>query len=76
MPQELWEVVKTAQATMTRATRPVSNRSKAAFWTHQRLRYLMSGLMKCGLCEASYTKSGAYRFACAGARDRAHQKVA
>jgi hypothetical protein len=54
---------------MARATRP--DRKKADFWKHQRPRYLFSGLMKCGACGASYTKYGANRFACAGARDRA-----
>src|SRR6476660_509373 len=54
---------------MARATRP--DRKKAEFWQPQRPRYLLSGLMKCGACGASYTKCGANRFACAGARDRA-----
>ena len=69
MPQELWDAVKARQAQMARATRP--DRKKADFWKHQRPRYLLSGLMKCGACGASYTKYGANRFACAGARDRA-----
>ncbi len=34
-------------------------------------RYLLSGLIKCGVCGASYTKCGANRFASVGARDRA-----
>jgi site-specific DNA recombinase len=54
---------------MTRATRP--DRKKADFWKHQRPRYLLSGLMKCGACGANYTKYGANRFACASTRDRA-----
>src|SRR5262245_47764800 len=41
------------------------------FWELQRPRYLLSGLMKCGCCGASYTKCGLYRFGCAAARDRA-----
>ena len=69
VPQELWDAVKARQAQMARATRP--DRKKADFWKHQRPRYLLSGLMKCGACGASYTKYGANRFACAGARDRA-----
>jgi hypothetical protein len=54
---------------MARATRP--DRKKADFWEHQRPRYLLSGLMKCGACGANYTKHSANRFACASARDRA-----
>ena len=69
VPQELWDAVKARQAQMTRATRP--DRKKTDFWKHQRPRYLLSGLMKCGACGASYTKYGVNRFACAGARDRA-----
>ena len=69
VPQELWNAVKARQAQMARTTRP--DRKKAVFWKHQRPRYLLSGLMKCGACGASYTKYGANRFACAAARDRA-----
>ena len=69
VPQELWDAVKARQAQMARDTRP--DRKKAEFWKHQRPRYLLSGLMKCGVCGANYTKYGASRFACAGARDRA-----
>ena len=69
VPQELWEAVKSRQAEMSRATRP--DRKQIDFWRHQRPRYLLSGLMKCGACGASYTKYGVNRFACAAARDRA-----
>lgn len=69
LPQSLWEAVKDRQQSMTRDTRPEKERQ--AFWALQRPRYLLSGLMKCGLCGASFTKYGSNRFACAGARDRA-----
>ena len=69
VPQELWDAVKVRQARMSRETRP--DRKQADFWKHQRPRYLLSGLMKCGAYGASYTKYGANRFACAGACDRA-----
>lgn len=73
MPQQLWDKVKARQRARTRDTRPNTTNAKAAdgFWQHQRPRYLLSGLMKCGRCGANYTKYGANRFACAGARDRA-----
>ena len=67
VPQDLWDAVKVRQRQMARETRPDRKRN---FWTHQRPRYLLSGLMKCGLCGASFTKSGHNRFACAGSRDR------
>ena len=67
VPQDLWDAVKARQRQMSRETRPDR---KQGFWAHQRPRFLLSGLMKCGLCGASYTKHGLNRFACAGARDR------
>ncbi len=69
IPQELWEAVKARQSEMARATRPDVKRRD--FWELQRPRYLLSGLMKCGCCGASYTKCGLHRFGCAAARDRA-----
>jgi site-specific DNA recombinase len=69
VPQELWDAVKARQHKLARNTRPDCKR--AEFWKHQRPRYLLSGLMKCAVCGANYTKFGANRFACAGARDRA-----
>jgi hypothetical protein len=68
VPQELWDAVKARQREMTRNTRP--DRGQNEFWKHQRPRYLLSGLMKCGACGASYTKYGKSRFACAALRDR------
>ena len=69
VPQELWKAVKARQSEMARVTRPDAKRKN--FWELQRPRYLLSGLMKCGCCGASYTKSGLHRFGCAAARDRA-----
>jgi len=70
VPQELWDAGQgSASADGARNTRP--DRRREEFWKHQRPRYLLSGLVKCGACGASYTKYGASRFMCAGARDRA-----
>lgn len=68
VPEALWDAVKARQQQRTRNTRP--NRDHRGFWTHQRPRYLLSGLMKCGACGSSYTKYGQNRFACAAVRDR------
>jgi hypothetical protein len=68
VPQGLWDAVKARQQQMMRNTRP--DRKKQDFWMHQRPRYLLSGLMKCGACGSSYTKYGQNRFACAALRDR------
>ena len=69
IPQDLWDAVKARQGKMTRDTRPETRRTD--FWELQRPRYLLSGLMKCGACGASYTKYGLHRFGCSAARDRA-----
>ena len=66
--QDLWEAAKTRQQAVTRETRP--SRGRQEFWKNQRPRYLLSGLMKCGVCGASYTKHGQSRFACAAFHDR------
>ena len=68
VPQDLWDAVKARQQQITRNTRP--DRRQQDFWKHQRPRYLLSGLMKCGVCGSSYTKYGKDRFACAALRDR------
>ncbi len=69
VPQDLWDAVKTRHAEMTRDTRPDTRRKD--YWQLQRPRYLLSSLMKCGQCGASYTKYGLHRFGCSAARDRA-----
>ena len=68
VPQDLWDAAKARQRQMALDTRPSD--SKQGFWQHQRPKYLLSGLMKCGSCGSSYTKYGQNRFACAGFRDR------
>ena len=67
--KELWDAVKERQSEMTRDTRPDTKGKD--FWQLQRPRYLLSGLMKCGACGASYTKYGLHRFGCSATRDRA-----
>jgi site-specific DNA recombinase len=69
IPEELWEAAKRRQGEMARNTRPDTYRK--AFWQLQRPRHLLSGLMKCVACGASFTKCGLHRFGCAAARDRA-----
>ncbi len=68
VPDDLWHAVKERQKAAHRETRP--DKSSVAFWNLRRPQYLLSGLMKCGSCGASYTKSGANRFGCAAARSK------
>jgi hypothetical protein len=58
-----------ARARRVPRERPDTQRN--GFWQLQRPRYLLSSLMKCGQCGASYTKYGLHRFGCSAARDRA-----
>jgi site-specific DNA recombinase len=64
--QELWDRVKARQAAMRCDTRPdVRIRPD-----RRRPRYLLSGLVVCGVCGARYTKISADLFGCAAARNK------
>ena len=47
-----------------------ANPPKSGFWSHQRPRYLLTGLMRCGVCGGGYTKISANLFGCAAARNK------
>jgi len=68
VPDDLWCAVKERQKAAQRETRP--DKSSVSFWNLRRPKHLLSGLMKCGACGASYTKHGANRFGCAAARSK------
>ena len=68
VPDNSWHAVKDRQKAAHRETRP--DKSSVAFWNLRRPQYLLSGLMRCGSCGASYTKYGANRFGCAAARSK------
>ena len=57
---------------MTRPTtaEPLDEEPNTGFWSHQRPRYLLSGLMRCGACGGGYTEISANLFGCAAARDK------
>ncbi len=67
--QDLWEAVKVRQLSVTRNTRPDVNADKP-FWEKTRPRYLLSGLLKCGVCNGNYTKISQNLFGCATARNK------
>ncbi|PTW47930.1 DNA invertase Pin-like site-specific DNA recombinase [Sphingomonas faeni] len=64
---ELWERVKSRQATLPRAAKPRTEIGTLPFFAQQRPKYLLSGTMICGSCGGSYTKSGKTRFGCQAA---------
>ena len=54
--QGLWDAVKGRQRSVTRNTRPDVNADKP-FWEKTRPKYLLSGLLKCGVCTGSIPTS-------------------
>ncbi len=82
---ELWLAVKDRQGRVRRKAGPTGtgdaanqptaringeNKSKGGFWTHQRPRHLLTGLLRCGACGGGYTKYSATLFACAAVRNK------
>lgn len=67
--QALWDRVKARQETVKRNTRPDCE-GERPFWDRTRPRYLISGLMRCGVCGGSYSKISQNLFGCAAARNK------
>ena len=72
---ELWQAVKQRQGEASKKhgrqskdQAPIQERT--GFWSHQRPRYLLSGLMTCGACGGGYAKISANLFGCAAARNK------
>jgi hypothetical protein len=73
---ELWQAVKARQNEARKnATHPspaatAEDQAKPGFWTHQRPKHLLTGLMRCGACGGGYVKISANLFGCAAARNK------
>jgi site-specific DNA recombinase len=67
VPLELWDRVKSRQAILARAPKSRPETAVLPFFAQQRPKYLLTGKMTCGICGASYAKSGKSRFGCQGA---------
>jgi site-specific DNA recombinase len=52
------------------SARNTGTQPKSGFWSHQRPKYLLTGLMRCGTCGGGYTKISANLFGCATARNK------
>lgn len=67
----LWQAVKVRQGRMTTKSlgddRPDQTKP---FWDRRRLRYLLSGLMRCGVCGGGFAKISAAHFGCSTARNK------
>ena len=66
---DLWQAAKFRQASLDLAM-AARHGDKAPFWSKQRPKFLFSGLMRCAACGSGYSKSGAERFGCSGARNK------
>jgi DNA invertase Pin-like site-specific DNA recombinase len=73
---ELWQAVKARQTVARKnaahpsPTAPAEDQAKPGFWTHQRPKHLLTGLMRCGACGGGYVKISANLFGCAAARNK------
>ncbi|MEI6560385.1 MAG: recombinase family protein, partial [Rhodospirillaceae bacterium] len=69
VPAELWQAVNDRQLLVKKGTRPDCQEDKP-FWEKTRPKYLLSGLLTCGQCGASFVKMSANHFGCAAARNK------
>jgi DNA invertase Pin-like site-specific DNA recombinase len=73
---ELWQAVKARQndarkrATMQTAIAATEDQATPGFWSHQRPKHLLTGLMRCGACGGGYVKISRNLFGCAAARNK------
>jgi site-specific DNA recombinase len=70
VPDALWLAARARQTKLDAAQTISAEQPTTAFWSKQRPRYLFSGLMRCGICGAGYSKANAERFGCSGARNK------
>ncbi len=62
VPQELWDAVKSRQKELNKRT--------GNFGVKKRPQYLLSGLLKCGVCGGGFTKVNGERYGCASVRNK------
>ncbi|MEX0809080.1 MAG: recombinase family protein [Dongiaceae bacterium] len=65
---ELWHSVRVRQSSL-RASRQAGS-GVAGFWDRRRPRFLLSGLIKCGVCGGGYSKISASLFGCSTHRNK------
>jgi hypothetical protein len=64
---DLWQAV---QDRLAARSKKHGDTGQFPFWTHQRARYLFSGLSKCGCCGGGFSMIGATALGCSTARNR------
>ena len=74
--EELWKAARDfrgkarKQAARNSAEDTAAPAAKTGFWSHQRPKHLLTGLMRCGVCGGGYSKISATLFGCAAARNK------
>jgi DNA invertase Pin-like site-specific DNA recombinase len=68
VPQDRWEAVKARQGDLKAPRRPKPG--EAGFWDRRRPRYLLSGLVKCGLCGGGYSVISKTLMGCSTSRNK------
>ncbi|WP_240517552.1 recombinase family protein [Paracoccus salipaludis] len=66
---ELWEQVRSRQGALK------SKNTGVAVWDRRRPKFLFSGLMECGCCDAGFSKISKDSFGCSAARKRARRSA-
>jgi site-specific DNA recombinase len=74
----LWQAVKARQGEASKRAFPKAasregidaSGNKIGFWSNQRPKHLLTGLMRCGACGGGYVKISATLFGCAAARNK------
>ena len=62
VPQELWEAAKARQKTL--------DEKQPGLWHRNRPQYLLSGLLKCGVCGGGYAKINATHYGCSTSKNK------
>ncbi|MBP7275665.1 MAG: recombinase family protein, partial [Kiritimatiellae bacterium] len=62
IPQDLWEAAKARQKAL--------DAKAPGLWARNRPRYLLSGLVKCGVCGGGYAKINSTHYGCAASKNK------
>ncbi|MCL4677729.1 MAG: recombinase family protein [Alphaproteobacteria bacterium] len=62
IPQELWDAAKARQKAL--------DAKAPGLWARNRPRYLLSGLVKCGVCGGGYAKINSTHYGCAASKNK------
>ena len=62
VPQDLWEAAKARQKDL--------DDKPSGLWHRNRPRYLLSGLLRCGVCGGGYAKINASHYGCAASKNK------